>query len=819
MLSWPLRGLASDGVASLSPAERAAQSELAVVRLLQGSAKAPEDLLWTAIDLLRLGLLSKETAKTLCASLGINADTLETLLEAGAVADHGPESPTALVPASGQHGGTAVLSDMVQQAIAGAGPSARSPSVERPVFGLRSLGLQSRLTSEFVLLRKLGHGAMGSVFHARHRLDGAQYAIKIVPFFVRANGEPSAVTPEAERVLREVQALSRLNHPNVCRYHNAWVETDWASLWKGQPAAANGAGPAAGFARMPLLLTGAAGEPSADGSLSSDDGTTWSQSVESLSGSSFVRGAGLGARRDGCSDGGGSFSFSPESAETVPSLSAASLPAGSSLDSGPPVEASGMYSALGAPSVGRRWSYRKALLIQMELCEHATLHDYLSARDASLSARGNAGADGINRDESLGLLLQIASGLEHVHACGLVHRDLKPANCCFQGGALKLLDFGLAKAHDGLEGYAGRGGYGGYGSEAGSPAGAPIVEHGELPILPPELDGVGQAAPASAAGKGTAASAAGKGAAASCLTAASEGRGTASGGGTPPADWETVRRRPAARSRGREGAARRARVGVGTAGVGTASYSAPEQLEHGVARAHCDMFSVGLIAYELFYPFGSAMERAKHFGHLRAGEVPREFVRRWARLSRLVSRLLSPAPMARPLCDEVLAELLGIRREWEHGKAAYRRQNLAAAESSDPIVDCFGPPVDEPLADEHIVSPLLPPAAGQLSPLLSPVLVGMAVSPEPGSTTAASLPRPCAVNGAVSPGRREMPHPTALVLSESLANRQRREAAAEAAEAEMVRLRLELAIMAREMRSCESIEMGASRGGHKQAIT
>lgn len=27
------------------------------------------------------------------------------------------------------------------------------------------------------------------------------------------------------------------------------------------------------------------------------------------------------------------------------------------------------------------------------------------------------------------IFLQVAKGLQYVHACGLIHRDLKPANC------------------------------------------------------------------------------------------------------------------------------------------------------------------------------------------------------------------------------------------------------------------------------------------------------------------------------------------------------------------------------------------------------
>ena len=52
-------------------------------------------------------------------------------------------------------------------------------------------------------------------------------------------------------------------------------------------------------------------------------------------------------------------------------------------------------------------------------------------------------------DEALPIAGQIAEALEAAHEAGVIHRDLKPANIKLRpDGAVKVLDFGLAKALD-----------------------------------------------------------------------------------------------------------------------------------------------------------------------------------------------------------------------------------------------------------------------------------------------------------------------------------------------------------------------------------
>lgn len=80
-----------------------------------------------------------------------------------------------------------------------------------------SVGGQSRLGQEFELLKWLGKGGFGDVIMVRNKLDGNVYAIKRIPLNPRSK-------LLNKKILREAKLFSRLNHENVVRYFNSWIE-------------------------------------------------------------------------------------------------------------------------------------------------------------------------------------------------------------------------------------------------------------------------------------------------------------------------------------------------------------------------------------------------------------------------------------------------------------------------------------------------------------------------------------------------------------------------------------------------------------------
>ncbi|KAI8903394.1 kinase-like domain-containing protein, partial [Gorgonomyces haynaldii] len=76
----------------------------------------------------------------------------------------------------------------------------------------------SRYYTDFQQLEYLGRGGFGAVVKARNLIDGLVYAIKMIKVTQTDKEE------KTERLLREVQTLSRIHSSYVVRYYQAWFE-------------------------------------------------------------------------------------------------------------------------------------------------------------------------------------------------------------------------------------------------------------------------------------------------------------------------------------------------------------------------------------------------------------------------------------------------------------------------------------------------------------------------------------------------------------------------------------------------------------------
>ncbi|XP_073683858.1 eukaryotic translation initiation factor 2-alpha kinase 1 [Garra rufa] len=91
-----------------------------------------------------------------------------------------------------------------------------------------------------------------------------------------------------------------------------------------------------------------------------------------------------------------------------------------------------------------------------------------------------------------------------------------------------------------------------------------------------------------------------------------------------------------------------------TSGVGTFVYAAPEQLEGSHYDSKSDLFSIGVIAFELFQPFGTEMERVHTLGELRQGKIPNTLSKNWPLLAKYITLLTSTDPSMRPSASQLL---------------------------------------------------------------------------------------------------------------------------------------------------------------------
>ncbi|TKS87229.1 Eukaryotic translation initiation factor 2-alpha kinase 3 [Collichthys lucidus] len=424
-------------------------------------------------------------------------------------------------------------------------------SKEPVAIETRSSEYVSRYLTDFEPVQCLGRGGFGVVFEARNKVDDCNYAIKRIRL---PNRELAR-----EKVMREVKALAKLEHPGIIRYFNAWQESppegwqeEMDQRWLKDASSTGGA---VGFG----------------------------VDIRTLSFHPLLGHDSLMSERDSQADP--DASDTPHSFELCPPRGPSDCTSSSFdivfEDSGCDRDADAdTDSASGAASPRDNGEEQLVFLahqttgvylyIQMQLCRKENLKDWMAQRCLPEQREHNQCLD----------IFQIAEAVDFLHSKGLMHRDLKPSNIFFtMDDVVKVGDFGLVTAMD-------------------------QEEDEDEP---------------------------------SALT---------------PAPLLTRH----------------------TGQVGTKLYMSPEQLSGNSYSHKVDIYSLGLILFELLYPFRTQMERVRVFTSLlllqtltevRALRFPEVFSKNNVQELSMVHSMLSWSPGERPEAAEIIGTPLFQELELE----------------------------------------------------------------------------------------------------------------------------------------------------------
>lgn len=307
-----------------------------------------------------------------------------------------------------------------------------------------------RYVREFLELQVVGKGGYGIVFKVKHKLDNSFYAVKRIMVSperlqrIRQNGPQ-----EIEQMLEEVRALAKLDHGNIVRYHNCWLE--FTSQPKDLPV------PPAGI-RNSLLLEHASGTDHEVSNLQNDlQSLTFDESrdkrMDSSPGIVFEYSDGhTSASAEQLPDTTNLTTLKAPPNPRQRSGSQATIKTISSIRSrlstiedddeielitrkqqpqypDPSSDVSESFfsdsNLPGRPLIGRTTGPVLTLNVQMSLYD-TNLAEYLSCEQSP--APVDQVRHCFHTCISLELLASVVSGVEYLHAQGVVHRDLKPAN-------------------------------------------------------------------------------------------------------------------------------------------------------------------------------------------------------------------------------------------------------------------------------------------------------------------------------------------------------------------------------------------------------
>ncbi|XP_015671474.1 interferon-induced, double-stranded RNA-activated protein kinase [Protobothrops mucrosquamatus] len=101
-----------------------------------------------------------------------------------------------------------------------------------------------------------------------------------------------------------------------------------------------------------------------------------------------------------------------------------------------------------------------------------------------------------------------------------------------------------------------------------------------------------------------------------------------------------------------------------TTNKGTLRYMAPEQEGCSYGK-EVDIFPLGLILYEMLFPFSTSHEKEKEWPNIKEGKLPKTFIEKFTKETSLIKKLLSKEPSQRPSAADIL-ELVKCQQHARH---------------------------------------------------------------------------------------------------------------------------------------------------------
>lgn len=304
----------------------------------------------------------------------------------------------------------------------------------------------NRWLNEFTPGEKIGRGGFASVYKAKNHFDDNHYAVKKIK--LRVKDLKGNIQEELERILSESKFLARVNHHNVLRYYNSWLEIGT----KAKEAIK------ADIRKMKRDWS----EFSIEEEDSQENDLSGYDSVECLESPvmEFERSA-KGEHHStsqyftfekNFDTQSTAETFSRQNSDDSELVSEQKRP---KLNKRLKSQVDTLLEAFSAGLPKDEALDSIMLFIQTELCAE-TLGDYLATRNEELSTLRRKSPECYSKvwkeylKEALSFAKQILDGLAYIHSDNIIHRDLKPHNIFLADKTCKIGDFGLIKKNSSL---------------------------------------------------------------------------------------------------------------------------------------------------------------------------------------------------------------------------------------------------------------------------------------------------------------------------------------------------------------------------------